>query len=81
MSTENERAVCLLVTDALNYIEEIRDAKSQRYADEDTNPAHYYKRREMTMRDAKIKATFAAKQLRKAWDLLDPLTPPPIKPV
>lgn len=68
--SDKDREIAALIEQALMEIDAIEAGADQKYAE--GSEQEYWKRRPMTMKDAKPKARNAAILLRQAWDLADP---------
>ena len=76
MNEDAIRQAVLHVQLALEMADRIVAAAPVGYADFGSNPRrHHTEKRRYTLKDARHEARYAAKQLRLAWDLLDPMLP------
>lgn len=68
--SDKDREIAALIEQALAEVDAIAAGAAQKYSEE--SKKDFWKRRPMTMKDAKPKAQTAAILLRQAWDLADP---------
>lgn len=68
-----QQEAALLVSQAVGEVDSIVSAKPVGYSDFGSNPhRHHNDKRAFTLREAKQHASYAAKLLREAWEMLDP---------